>query len=125
VRSGSAYAPLQTPTADQAQVLRQYDAPPYVPSDAAGSIPFIDFAGQYLISGATYRPDVLRGQTLESIAGSLANPGSAQAQAIIGAAHGITAAVCAATGDTPADVCGEPVLRDLQATLAATPAPAR
>jgi Domain of unknown function (DUF929) len=125
VRSGGSYAPLQTPTADQAQLLRQYSAPPYVPSNAAGSIPFIDIAGQYIISGATYRPEVLRGQTLESIAGSLANPASAQAQAIIGAANGITAALCAATDNTPADVCGEPAVKDLQATLAATPAPAR
>ncbi len=43
VRSGSTYQQLQTPTPDQSSLLQKYDGPPYVPSSAAGSIPFVDF----------------------------------------------------------------------------------
>jgi hypothetical protein len=124
VRAGRLYAPLQTPTPDQEQLLRQYDAPPYVPASSAGAIPFIDIADQYVISGASYDVGVLRGQTMESIAQSLADPSSPRAQAIIGGANAITAALCAATGDAPHDVCGQAAIQSLESTLAATPVPA-
>lgn len=123
VRSGRAYETLQTPTPDQEQLLRQYDVPPYVPANSAGAIPFVDIAGQYVISGASYDVGVLRGQSLESIAQSLSNPGSAQAQAIIGGANVITAALCTATGDQPGEVCTQPAVQELEATLASTPTP--
>jgi hypothetical protein len=124
VRSGAGYAPLQTPTPEQEQLLRQYDAPPYVQANSAGSIPFIDIAKQYVVSGASYDVGVLRGQSMQSIAQSLADPNSPRAQAIDGGANGISAALCAATGDTPRDVCGQPAIQSLETSLAATPAPA-
>ena len=123
VRSGSTYTPLQTPTPDQAGVLREYDAPPYVPASSAGAIPFVDIADQYVISGASYDVGVLRGQSLESIAQSLADPSSPRAQAIVGGANVITAAVCTATGNTPGEVCGQSAIQSLEATLASTPVP--
>jgi hypothetical protein len=124
VRSGRGYATLQTPTPAQEQLVRQYDAPPYVPASSAGAIPFIDIADQYVISGASYDVGVLRGQTMESIAQSLADSSSPRTQAIIGGANAITAAICAATGDTPQEVCGQSAIQNLESTLAATPAPA-
>jgi hypothetical protein len=124
VRSGGSYAPLQTPTADQQQLLRQSDGPPYVPASSAGAIPFADFANQYLISGASYDAGALRGQTVDSIAQNLSDPSAPTTQAIIGSANVITAALCQVTGDQPADVCGQPVIQALEATLAATPPPA-
>jgi hypothetical protein len=36
---GNGYAPLDTPTAAQQQLLKTYDAPPYVPANAAGVDP--------------------------------------------------------------------------------------
>jgi hypothetical protein len=124
VRSGGSYSTLQTPTPDQEQLLNQYDRPPYVPGNSAGAIPFVDIANQYLISGASYDAGALRGQTPESIAQNLSNPSAPTTQAIIGSANVITAALCGATGDQPADVCGLPTIQALESALAAQPAPA-
>jgi hypothetical protein len=121
VKSGGTYSPLQTPTPDQARLLRQYDAPPYVPASSAGAIPFIDIADQYVLSGASFDVGVLRGQTLESIAQLLADPGSPQAQAILGGGNTLTAAICATTGDTPTEVCGSPAVQSIEASLAGAP----
>ena len=44
------------PTAAQQALLTKYDAPPYVSSADAGSIPFIDFGNKSLIIGASYNP---------------------------------------------------------------------
>jgi Domain of unknown function (DUF929) len=125
VRAGNSYQQLQTPTPAQTNVLRTYDAPPYVPASAAGSIPFIDLAGQYVVSGASYDVGTLRGMTQEQVAAALADPNSPQAQAILGSANVLTAAICSATGNTPANVCSDPVIASLQATLSATPVPGR
>jgi len=125
VRSGSGYAQLQTPTPGQETLIRTYDAPPYVPAQSAGSIPFIDFGGQYMLSGASYDVGVLRGMTQEQIGDQLSNPSSPQTQAILGSANALTAAICSATGDTPAEVCGRPTVKTLEAQLAAAPVPGK
>src|SRR5437870_5632338 len=87
VRSGGQYRALQTPTADQQQLLQTYDAPPYVPSGVAGSIPFIDLANQYVVSGASFDVGVLQGHSWQAIAASLSDPNSDQARAILGTAN--------------------------------------
>jgi hypothetical protein len=125
VRSGNGYQPLQTPTPAQASLLQNYDRPPYVPASAAGSIPFIDIGNQYLVSGASYDVGTLRGMTPDQIAATLSNPSSQQAQAIVGSANALTAAICSSTGNMPVDVCSAPAVASLQATLAATPVPAK
>jgi hypothetical protein len=124
VRSGGSYTSLQTPTPAQDSLLRTYDAPPYVPAGSAGAIPFLDIANQYLVNGASYDSGLLRGLSQAQIAAMLPDGTSSQARAIIGTANILTAAVCSATGDSPADVCQTPAVQTLQATLAATPAPA-
>jgi hypothetical protein len=96
-KSGQALSP-----ADQA-LYAKYDAPPYV--DSAGSIPFIDLAGRYVINGASYDPKVLQGKTHEQIATALSDPNSAIAKGADGTANLITAALCQATGDKPTPVC--------------------
>ncbi|MBV9895009.1 MAG: DUF929 family protein [Chloroflexi bacterium] len=123
VRSGSSYSALQTPTPAQTSLLQTYDGPPYVPAQSAGSIPFIDIGGQYIVSGASYDVGVLRGMNADQIASALSDPASAQAKAILGGANALTAAICTATGDTPTDVCGQAAVKSLQATLAAAPVP--
>jgi len=125
VRSGSGYQTLQTPTPAQNTLLQTYDGPPYVPSSSAGSIPFIDFAGQYLVSGASYDVGTLRGMSQDQVATALQNPTSPQAQAILGTANALTAAICSATGNMPANVCSDPAVTAIQQTLAATPAPTK
>lgn len=123
VRSGSSYSPLQTPTPDQAKLLQTYDAPPYVPAQSAGSIPFIDIGGQFVVSGASYDVGALRGMTADQIANALGDPSTPQARGILGGANALTAAICTATGNTPAEVCGQAAVKSLQAALAAAPAP--
>jgi hypothetical protein len=125
VRSGNSYQPLQTPTTAQRNVLQTYDAPPYLPAQSAGAIPFIDIGGQYGVSGASYDIGALRGMSAEQIAGALSDPSSAAAQGILGSANALTAAICSTTGNQPADVCGSPSIQALQAGLAAEPTPTR
>lgn len=97
--------PLDTLPAEGQKLVDTYDAPPYVPKESQGSIPFVYIGGKYMISGATYSPQVLQGKTHEQIAAALSNPDSAVAQAVDGSANVITAAICATTKNAPADVC--------------------
>jgi hypothetical protein len=102
---GSSYAPLdKLPPADQ-QVFQTYDAPPYVPSQSAGSIPFVDLGGKYMISGASYDPGLLKGKTHAQIAKALSDPNSPIAQSVDGTANLISAAICRQTNGQPAEVC--------------------
>jgi Domain of unknown function (DUF929) len=104
-RQGNSYKPLDTlPDADQA-LLSKYDNQPFVSSDSAGAIPFVDIGGKYVISGASYDPQVLQGKTQEQIAQALSDPTSAIAKAVDGSANVITAALCQLTKDQPAAVC--------------------
>jgi hypothetical protein len=96
---------LQTPTATQQQLINVYDAPPYVPANAAGGLPFLDLGGRYVLSGASYNPQTLAGMDWTQIAAALSNPSSPVAQAVGGSANAITAALCTLTGDKPAAVC--------------------
>jgi hypothetical protein len=97
VPSGNGYTPLDTLSVTDQALDSQYNS--------AGSIPFVDFGNKYLISGASYDPAVLQGLTHEQIATALADPSSPVAQAVIGTANVITAALCNLTDNHPADVC--------------------
>jgi hypothetical protein len=96
---------LETPTAAESQVLSTYDAAPYVPSSTAGSLPFVDLGGSYLVAGASYDPQSLAGQSWDQIAGSLATASSPVAQGVDGTANALTAAMCSLTHQQPAAVC--------------------
>ena len=105
---GTSYVPLDTlPAADQA-IVRMFDAVPYIPAASAGSIPFIDIGGRYVISGASYDVSVLQGKTREQIAAALKDPNSDVAKAIIGTANVITADICKVLGSTAPAVCSSP-----------------
>jgi hypothetical protein len=99
------YTSLQKPTAAQSALLAKYDAPPYISSSAAGSIPFVDFGNRYLILGASYNPQVLSGLSWSQIATDLSSPSSPVAKAVDGTANYITAAICKMTGNQPASAC--------------------
>jgi thiol-disulfide isomerase/thioredoxin len=99
------YTTLQTPTKAQDALLAKYDAPPYVDSSAAGSIPFLLFGGKYVSIGASYNPGVLSGLSWSTIAADLHNPNSTVAKAVNGTANYITAAICKMTGNQPASAC--------------------
>jgi hypothetical protein len=93
---GSSYQALQAPTAAQSALMAKYDA--------QGSIPFLDIANRYVITGSSFSPQVLQGLSRSQIAADLSNPDSAVAQAIDGAANDITAAIASVTGNQPSVV---------------------
>ncbi len=105
VQSGSSYAALDSLTAAEQKILSTYDATPYVASSSAGSIPFIDFGGKYLISGSTYDPAVLKGKTADQIASALTDTTSPISKGVMGASNTIVAAICSLTNNQPSDVC--------------------
>ena len=111
------YATLDTPSADIQQLLTTYDAAPYVPATAAGSIPFIDFGGKYLATGSSFDPGVLQGKTADQIASAMADTSSSVSKGAVGASNTITAALCTLTGNQPNSVCSSPMIQGLQAKL--------
>ena len=114
--STGGYTNLQTPTSEQQALMNKWNAPPYVPSGYQGSIPFIDFGNKYMISGASYNPQVLAGKTWAQISAALHDPSSQIAQAVNGTANYITAAICKLTGNQPATACTS-VVQSLQAKI--------
>jgi hypothetical protein len=99
------YKTLDTPTAADQALVAKYNAPPYVSSSSAGSIPFVDIGGKFVISGASYDPATLKGMTHEQVAAAMADPTSKVAKAIDGTANVITAALCELTQNKPSNVC--------------------
>ncbi len=102
---GSGYAPLDAPTAAEQQLLSAYDAAPYVSASSAGSIPFADLGGRFLLSGASYSPQLLAGKSQQQVAATLNDPASPIAQAVDGTANALTTALGQLTGGKPASVC--------------------
>ncbi len=117
--AGGGYTPLQPLTPEQQQVLRTYDVPPYV-HGSGGAIPFGDLGGVYLVSGASYDPNLLRGLSMEQIAAKIADPTSALGKAVLASANRYTAALCQITKAQPANVCSSQVV---QAATTQLPSP--
>lgn len=109
--AASGYTSLDNPTSTEQSLMNTYDAPPYVTSSNQGAIPFIYFAGKYMIVGATYSPQVLQGQSYQQIADALSNPKGAIAQGVLGAANNFTATICKLTGNQPASVCDSSIIK--------------
>ncbi len=107
--------PLDTPTAQQEQLLRTYNTTRYVGSD--GSIPFVMIGNRYAWVGASYDLSVLNGLSFDEIANQLNDPNSEVAKAIDGAANQITAMICQTTGNQPSAVCSAPYIQQAQANL--------
>ena len=82
----------------------------------AGSFPFMDFGNKLFQAGAGFgnQPYALQGLTHDEIASELTQPSSAVAQAEVGSANYLTAAICAMTGNQPAAVCSAPYVTTAQ-----------
>jgi Domain of unknown function (DUF929) len=109
--------PLDTISATDEAVATKYDAPPYVAKDSAGAIPFLDIGGKWMISGASFDPDVLKGKTHEEIATAMGDPKSDIAKAVDGTANVITAALCTLTKNAPTAVCSSTGVKAATAKL--------
>ena len=97
------YPTLDTLTAVEQKLLAKYDAPPYVQGQG-GSIPFIDFGGKFVQSGASYDVTILQGKSHQKIVDSLSGTGNI-ATAVNSTAGVFIKAICTLTKNQPADVC--------------------
>lgn len=111
------YTPLQTPTTDQANLIKTYNAPPYTSQQSAGGFPFISIGNRYLVIGPTYIPDVLANMTQQQIASQLSDANSNVTKKIVGAANYLTAAICAITQNQPASACSAAPIPQLEQSL--------
>ncbi len=103
------YTKLQTPTAQQTELLTKYDT--------KGSIPFVDYGNKFVTIGASYDPSVLKGKSFDEIAAAIADPSSAIGKSVLGAANVFTATICETTGGKPGSVCDLPDIKKLRGTL--------
>ena len=105
VPTASYYTVLQTPNAEEKKIIT--DGQKFIPNAQAGSVsfPFVDIGNVAIISGASYDPGILSGQTWQQIAGALRDPSNPATRAILTTANYITAAICASTKNAPASVC--------------------
>lgn len=113
--SGVGYEPLETLTAEQQQLMKTYDVPPY--TSQAGSIPFLLIGNRFVISGSSYPPDVLQGKTWQQIASALSDPTTPIAKQVLAAANMLTAAICEFTDGQPSTVCTAPGVTSAVASL--------
>jgi hypothetical protein len=96
------FAPLGHPNALQSAAMKAYDRAPFANPEV---LPFVDVANRMIMSGWSFSPGVLSGLTMQDIANDLMVPSGPVAQAVIGSANQITAAICSATGQKPAEIC--------------------
>jgi hypothetical protein len=81
------------------------------------SVPFLDFAGRYVISGSILPdPSVLGTKNWTQIVSSI-QTGDALGSQIKQAANVITAVICKTTGNQPASVCGQESIAVLAGSL--------
>jgi hypothetical protein len=109
--AAAGYHALQTPTAAQNALVAKYDP--------QGSIPFLDIANRYLVTGSSFSPQVLQGLSRSQIAADLSVPDSAVAQAIDGTANDITAAIASVTGSQPSSVTNSATIAAIAQKLGA------
>jgi thiol-disulfide isomerase/thioredoxin len=113
--------PLDSLTAQQQQIFSTYDKAPYTGKDATtGAIPFIDIANQRISAGAYYDPTVLIGHSYQDIATQLKDPNSDIAKGALGTANYLTAGICLATNNQPANVCSANPIPSLETSLSQT-----
>jgi hypothetical protein len=76
----------------------------------------MDFGNKLYQSGAAFenQPLALQGYTYDQIASQLYDANSAIAQAEVGSANYLTAAICAMTGNKPVSVCSAPYIKTAQ-----------
>ncbi|QBD81714.1 DUF929 domain-containing protein [Ktedonosporobacter rubrisoli] len=101
-----------TPTPEQQQLLNHYKITGF---------PFMNIAERYTAT-SLYSPDVLSGLSQKKIADQLSDPTSKVSQNILGAANYLTAAICAATQNQPANVCTVAPIPSVSQTLMTSPA---
>jgi hypothetical protein len=109
--------PFESPSAQVSQIFSSVDRPPYTAS--SGGFPFLDIAGRFTLRATSYDPALLQGLTWDQIASDLSDGSSPVAQAIVGNANYLTAAICTVTDNKPTSACSSSVIQNIEATLKA------
>ena len=112
------FEPLGRLNTFQKTAMKAYDRAPYAQPD---QLPFIDIANHMIVSGWSFSPGVLSGLTMQQIANDLSDPSGPVAQAVLGAANQISAAICSATDQRPAGVCQTPAIETTSDRLGLNP----
>lgn len=119
VCNGEAYIPLQQPSAQVNNLVNTYDTVTYFGTldDQGAGIPFIDFGGKYVESGAIYTPLVLYGSTWAQIVNSFKAPTQGIGQQVLASANRYTAILCNVTHDKPGSVCDASYMKSAEKAL--------
>jgi thiol-disulfide isomerase/thioredoxin len=96
---------LQTPTTDQSKIINTYDATPYVSASAAGTIPFIDLGGRYLVSGTEYDGSALSNMSFNTAVGYMTSGTTTASKAAEAVAAHLIGVICSLTNNQPGSVC--------------------
>ncbi len=99
------YPVLEHMTAQQTALLTKWDAPPYVPSSAAGGIPFVYIGGRYVFIGSQYDGAHIAGWNFDRAAAYLASASNTVGRSVRAAAGSLVRDICHLTGNRPADAC--------------------
>ena len=119
-KGAAGYQRLQRLTKEQSEVATRYDSGHFISglgSTSGGVIPFIDIGNRVLVAGSSFSPSLLAGLSQRQIAADLHHPGTPVAQAILGIADYLDAAICAETQGAPAAVCSSSGVRHAAETL--------
>jgi thiol-disulfide isomerase/thioredoxin len=109
--------PLTSPDALQQKAIDTYDVVPYTQPNNEKGIPFTDIADLYVAPYSGFVPDLMQGETQQSIADKLSDPADPLTQRIVGNANYLTAAICVATNNQPASVCAAAPIPQIQKAL--------
>ena len=110
---------LQTPTANEQQLLTRYNVTGY---------PFMDIGDRYLITIPSFDPVVLRTNlqdpsspplSQQEIASQLSS-GNKLSVCILGTANYLTAAMCSMTRNQPSNVCSDSSIQHIETSLSDT-----
>jgi hypothetical protein len=103
-----AYTNLQNPTKEEGAIISKYSSSKFLPNASSSggvSFPFVNINNLALISGASYDPQILAGQTWTDISSGLSDPTNPITQAILTTGNYMSAAICNSTKGQPGDVC--------------------
>ena len=103
---------LQTPTAQQQQLMSTYDS--------GGGIPFLLIGGKF-VGSTPFSPQDLAGKNQQEVASSLSNSSQQTTQDIIGNANLLTATICSITNGEPSTVCQSPGVQKAGQLLGISP----
>jgi hypothetical protein len=100
------YKTLETLTKEEGEIATKYSSSQFISGSQGGiSFPFVSIDNRAIISGASYQPEALAGQSWSEIASGLRDAKNPVTQAIVASANYISASICASTKNAPASVC--------------------